>query len=629
MFEALYWVIIAVLLGAAAYGANGLITTLMNPPTDPQMGEYNDFVDEYNRLATHWNTFNYNVANFTIRLRRRMGKQTIFTEPLLKAANTLYQNELALAPCPPFTETMEWKKYRADLPNQWERFKPDTEKLLEDHLFLSFAEFIGSLPNLEGDLFTVPLISLLTDTKPLDPLANITVTTNHHYVENAIRAKFYERNSPEHFRALLEGTFFSSLLDLQVPVGFPELSRYEGMWLVAPRGRGKTVTLAKILEDDLNYVEADEATVILMDSKGDLIDHAKKLKCFAPGGDLAGKLVLIEPSANLSINPLDLGATTGHTIAIFQYLFSGLLETQPTSKQLGLLRSVLIACTGIPGASFSTFRSILRDGWQPYEQYIRALHKDDRDFFLRGEFDSKTYTETKNELLWRIQSLTTEVPMLRDMFAAPTTKIDIGKEMDAAKVIIIDNSVAKLAAGSRFFARFFVALVLAAAQQRAGRTEKLPVYFYIDEADTVIATDENITEILNRCRSQKIGMIFAHQAMKQIKSENVLAALADCSIRMANSDEEASQLAPRLRTSPEALRSQAKGHFALFIRDYTKTALAVTVPPRPIDDDKIWPKMTETEFRAIQADMQAKYCYIPTEEPEPDRGFEEPTPGQW
>lgn len=70
------------------------------------------------------------------------------------------------------------------------------------------------------------------------------------------------------------------------------------------------------------------------------------------------------------------------------------------------------------------------------------------------------------------------------------TKLDIGKERDAGKIILIDNSKQKLGdEGAEFFGRFFIALVLAAAQQRAGRpqSEKLPCYFYIDECQNVTA----------------------------------------------------------------------------------------------------------------------------------------------
>jgi hypothetical protein len=131
---------------------------------------------------------------------------------------------------------------------------------------------------------------------------------------------------------------------------------------------------------------------------------------------------------------------------------------------------------------------------------------------------------------------------IKQMFTAPKTKLDIGREMDAGKIILIDNSKQRLGEeGAEFFGRFFIALVFAAAEQRSGRrqSEKRPCFFYIDECQNVVRRDEKISAILDECRSQKIGMILAHQRTSQITSDNVLDALANCAIRMANSDDEA------------------------------------------------------------------------------------------
>lgn len=422
--------------------------------------------------------------------------------------------------------------------------------------------------------------------------------------------------------SLLYGTPFTALEEATVPIAIPLAHRFEGMWIIAPPGRGKTTLLSRLFAADLDEVKAGKASIILMDSKGDLIDHARRLARFAPGGDLEGKLVLIEPTSNLAINPLDIGASAGHTIALLEYLFAGILDTATTPLQSTLLRSVLLAMQSIPNATFATFRQLLVEGWKPFEQYIRTLHPEDQDFFMKpmadgkSEFDGKTYKETKDQLLWRIRDLTTKVPLLRDMFQAPHTRIDIGKEMDAGKVIIIDNSVATLSAGSEFFSRFFVALILSAAQQRAGRTEsnKLPCYFYIDECDTVIARDLKIAEIIQRCRSQKIGLVLAHQTLRQIDLPKVQAALSDCAVRMANSDREAKELSHDMRIDEEHLRQLKKGRFALFMRDLTPKALVVDVPNEPVSS---WPKMSEAQFREIQRQMAERYSFTPTAVPRP------------
>ena len=202
-------------------------------------------------------------------------------------------------------------------------------------------------------------------------------------------------------------------------------------------------------------------------------------------------------------------------------------------------------------------------------------------------------------------------PIIRQMFSALKTKLDIGNEMDAGKIILIDNSKQKLGdEGAEFFGRFFIALVLAAAQQRAGRppSEKLACYFYIDECQNVIRRDEKISTILDECRSQKIAMIMAHQRSAQITSPNVLDALANCAIRMANSDDEAKYLADKLRTSPEFLRSLPRGTFATFIRDLTPTALALKIP---YTDLSTLPRMTAPEQQAIRQRMRAQFSFKP------------------
>ena len=52
--------------------------------------------------------------------------------------------------------------------------------------------------------------------------------------------------------------------------------------------------------------------------------------------------------------------------------------------------------------------------------------------------------------------------------------------------------------------------------------------------------------LLDECRSQKIALILSHQRTAQFTLP-VLDAVANCAIRMANSDDEAKYLADKLR----------------------------------------------------------------------------------
>jgi hypothetical protein len=142
-------------------------------------------------------------------------------------------------------------------------------------------------------------------------------------------------------------------------------------------------------------------------------------------------------------------------------------------------------------ANLMTMRDILLNGWQKYESYILAADELTADWFAAKKFDIGI-NETKQALFVKIEDLITKVDILKGMFKATKTKVRIDTLMDTPGVVIIDNSVKTLTEkGSEVFGRFFIAQILAAAQQREGREDakKLPVYVYLDEAQFVIKND--------------------------------------------------------------------------------------------------------------------------------------------
>ena len=379
----------------------------------------------------------------------------------------------------------------------------------------------------------------------------------------------------------------------------PEETRFSGHWIVAPPGRGKTTLLHSIVMEDVKK----DASLVLIDSKGDLIDPLKKL------ASLKDRLILIEPSADhaFALNPLDVSHTNvTQVVNLIEYIMAGLLDAKFTALQSTLFRNVVPAIIeAIPNPTLDTFKEVIVKGLPAAS--LAQVNPHARQFFESREtgFHSKTYESTRKEVVWRLDYLLTN-PTLRSMFSATHTKLDIGKEMDAGKVIIINNSKAILGdEGAEFFGRFFIALIARAAQQRSGRppASKKPCYVYIDECQTVISKDTRIPTLLDECRSQKIGLILAHQRTAQL-SAPVLDAVANCAIRMANSDDEARYLADKLRTNTEFLRSLPRGTFAAFVRDTTQSAISINVPHIRVDR---FPQMTDAEQRELRDRMQTQF----------------------
>lgn len=400
--------------------------------------------------------------------------------------------------------------------------------------------------------------------------------------------------------AYLGGTPLQPLFSVPFPYEIPQEQRFAGHWIIAPPGRGKTTLLHAMVNDDLKR----DASIILMDSKGDLIEPFRNMK------SIADRLIIIDPDPDrpIAINPLDIPRTQiGKAVELLEYLFASLLEFKLTATQSLLFRNVIrFLVTQFKTPTLQLFQEILADGWHPkYAGPVGRLEPRLKDFFYK-DFDNENYSARRREVLQRLQLLLDNDAM-NAILTSAFTRFTFDEALDAGKIVIINNSKEKLGEqGAEFFGRFFIAQLLATAQRRSGRaqSEKKPVFCYIDECQTVISRDEKIPTILDECRSQRIALILAHQRTAQITNDNVLSALQNCAIRFANSDAEARKLAHSLRSSEQFLEALDQGQFAAYIRDHTKTAIAVGVVKPPLAAEE---QLSVLEWQRLRDRMMEDY----------------------
>ena len=439
----------------------------------------------------------------------------------------------------------------------------------------------------------------------------------------------------ERMAYVLRNTPFAKLLDIDFPFVIPEEKWDQHGIILAPPGTGKTQTIQYFLSCDLTAVERNERTVVVMDSTGDLFKQIRYLECFAPGGSLEDKLLILEPNVEhpLQLNPFSMNKhrvgnysprmreqLSNQTFDLLTYIISALGEgTTLTGKQSTLFSYCVQLLVQIPKATLNTFAEILANGTDQYQQYVDQLPPAARAFFENQFSNPKQWRDTRHEVANRITYMV-QNRTFAEMLCAPECAVDLFSEFSSSKVILINTDRALLGKDrTALLGRLWFAMILNAATERTivDREDRLPVRFYVDEFHDY-GTDPKIPDLLDTARKMRVGMVAATQRLSNIGDPNIRDALLTSSIRIASTDNhsDASVMAKAMATTPEFIiaQSRKKEHFAFYIRGLTTSAISLRVPFLVLEKMS---KMTEHDHAQIMKQMYARYSDgVNSEKPE-------------
>ena len=440
-----------------------------------------------------------------------------------------------------------------------------------------------------------------------------------------VRPAESKRPPSEIVSTYLYGTVFEQLFSLNLPFALPDTARFSHHWIVAPPGTGKSTTLQYLISRDLELVRQGQASVIVMESKRDLVKAVEGLRVFAPGGELEGKLVSIDiedVEYPVALNLFDVGMEEIGTyspreretlfnsaLSLYAYIFDALLGAEMTSRQSTLFNFTIQLLLQIPGATIDTLIDLMqKNGVRPYEQYLSNLDHDAQRFFAL-KFDGHEFDQTKSQVTDRLFGVK-RIRTLARMFSAPRTKLDLYTEMGRGKVILINAPSSLLGQdGVEIVGRFFIAMILLAAEKRQllPQHQRLPTYIYIDECQTIIRRDEKIPIILDQARAMAVALILAHQRLDQLAPSVLNALYGSTAIKFAAKVNEpaAPALARSMGTTAELLAKQPDYSFAAFIRGVTDAAVSLRIP---FTDMNQMERMTAGELDTIRQDMRERYA---------------------
>jgi hypothetical protein len=121
------------------------------------------------------------------------------------------------------------------------------------------------------------------------------------------------------------------------------------------------------------------------------------------------------------------------------------------------------------------------------------------------------------------------------MLTADGFSIDLAQLTAPGHVVLVDTDPNQLGEeGGAALGRLIIALIerisIARMPIKRKRDVLKPIWLYLDEAADYIGHDPKFIKILDKARSQLIGVTVAHQRLEQISTE-VKAALEDCNIK--------------------------------------------------------------------------------------------------
>ena len=337
------------------------------------------------------------------------------------------------------------------------------------------------------------------------------------------------------------------LFSKKVSMGFSDEQRFRHQFIVGATGSGKTTLLSAQINEDLDRVARNEASLFVMDSQNELIPDIARLARFAPGGDLHGKLIYIEydPDHPLSLNIFDFNReriaalSSRERVTLMRsaeemigFFMQSFVKAETSGFMEAIVRYILRAVMHVPNPTVFTFKDFLsKDGFAKHAEHLATLSDNDRRFLTADMFDG-SYGASLGAMRARLAAMTSD-DLFNSMFTHPRNKFDLFTLLQDSKVILVNTTKGVLKKATEPFGRYFIARLMQATEERMliPRASRLPVFAYIDEAGDYISDEQNIAELIDKARKQKIALTLAIQRTGDIANANVLDALRRAAIQ--------------------------------------------------------------------------------------------------
>ncbi len=311
----------------------------------------------------------------------------------------------------------------------------------------------------------------------------------------------------------------------QVKFGIRKEDRLRHMYAIGKTGMGKSTLLENMAIQDIQNGEG----MAFLDPHG---KTAELLLEFVPEHRIKDVIYfapfdLEHPVALNVLEDTALGDESSSSIRS-QFIVSGLMSTfkkiwkdQWSARMEYILNYTLLALLEIPEATLLDVNRMLSDKTFR-KDVIDRLKEPTVKAYWEKEFASMT-DKMVAEAVPAIQNKVGQFisnALIRNIIGQTKSSFDFRQAMDEKKIIIFNLSIGRIGEDAvNLLGSLFVTKIYLAAMSRADMTDRemkdVPnFYLYVDEFQNFI--NDSFAQILSQARKYKLGLIVAHQYVKQM-----------------------------------------------------------------------------------------------------------------
>lgn len=310
----------------------------------------------------------------------------------------------------------------------------------------------------------------------------------------------------------------------QVKFGIRREDRLKHMYVIGKTGMGKSTLLENMAIQDIQNGEG----MAFLDPHGKTVDllmeyvpeHRIKDVIYVAPFDLEHPIafnVLEDTSGDLVLNPVRAQLIVSGLMSTFKKIW----QDQWSARMEYILNYTLLALLEIPEATLLDVNRMLSD--KKFRNDVVARVKEPTvKMYWEKEFAN--YTEKMAaEAVPAIQNKVGQFisnSLIRNIIGQKFSSFDLRRAMDEKKIILFNLSIGRIGEDAvNLLGSLFVTKIYLAAMSRADKNDREmkmlpPFYLYVDEFQNF--TNDSFAQILAQSRKYKLGLIVAHQYVKQM-----------------------------------------------------------------------------------------------------------------